>query len=71
MTVNRHLTFSAAEMRRLRETCRALNTSYVEFVHFAVLQALDECDAIARESAGVLWNQEVRNGPGRASGRGA
>ncbi len=34
---------------RLRDACRALGTSYPEFVHFAVMHAVDECEGIAAE----------------------
>ena len=41
--------FDADTRRRLRDVCRALGTSYVEFITYAVKQALDECEAAARE----------------------
>ena len=44
------VTFDQAERARLREVCRALGTSYPEFVRFAVLRAVDECEGLARES---------------------
>jgi hypothetical protein len=62
---NRSLQFSSDEMVRLREACRTLNTSYVDFVRVAVLQA---CDEVLGTSAEY---QRVRtiNRPEGASGQ--
>jgi hypothetical protein len=44
------VTFDVKTRRRLRVACRALGTSYAEFVVFAVKQALDEIEGIARDN---------------------
>lgn len=44
------ITFDAPTWNRLRNCCRALGTSYVEFVQQAVRHALDECEADMRGS---------------------
>lgn len=49
--VDRTLRFSDAELTRIREACRALNTSYVEFLHHAAMQAVDEVLGISAELA--------------------
>ncbi len=46
---NRTLQFDPSEVDRLHDVCRALGTTYVEFVHWAVMQAVDECEALGRE----------------------
>ena len=38
---------------RMRLVCRSLRTSYAEFVDFAVRQALDEAEALAREQQAI------------------
>lgn len=48
----RTIMFDARTRKRLREVCRALGTSYPEFVEWAVKQALDECEGAAREYRG-------------------
>lgn len=45
---NRHVVFTDDEQRRLRDACRALGTSYAEFVRWAVMQAVDECEGLGR-----------------------
>ena len=39
--------FTPAESERIRNVCRALGTSYSEFIHFAVMQAVTECEGYA------------------------
>ena len=38
---------------RMQVACRALRTSYAEFVDFAVRQALDEAEALGREQKAI------------------
>ena len=38
---------------RLRVVCRALRTSYVDFTEFAIHQALDYCEGLAREQQAI------------------
>ena len=45
---NGAIEFDAATWKRLRNCCRALGTSYVEFVQQSVRHALDECEAEMR-----------------------
>ena len=47
----RTLEFSPTEYDRLRVVCRDLGTSMIEFTHFAVMQAIDECEAEIRLGA--------------------
>ena len=47
----RTLSFTPAELDRIREACRVLNTSYVDFLHVAALQAADEVLGINAEVA--------------------
>ena len=47
--MNRRLTFSAEERKRLAFACQALGTTFEEFVHEATLQALDEFEADIRQ----------------------
>ena len=53
----RKLSFTPAEMDRLRWCCQALGTTFAEFLHDAALQACDEVQgvsaAVARERRGV------------------
>lgn len=48
---DRALKFTDAEMVRLRDACRILGTSYIEFAHQAVMQAVDEVIGLSIESA--------------------
>lgn len=57
---NRTLQFSQAELTRIRECARALNTSYVEFIHTATMQAVDECEGISRDRMRELAEQAAR-----------
>jgi hypothetical protein len=45
--VEREVAFDRDERERMRVVCCALGTTFEEFVRFAVLQALDECEAAA------------------------
>ena len=38
---------------RMHRVCRSLRTSYVEFIGFAVRQALDEAEALAQEQQAI------------------
>lgn len=49
MADNRTIAFTPAEMVRLLGACRGLGTSYADFVHFAVIRALDEVEGLARQ----------------------
>lgn len=49
--VDRALKFTDAEMVQLREACRILGTSYVEFAHHAVMQAVSEVLGVNDELA--------------------
>lgn len=62
---DRTVNFDETELVRLRETCRALGTSRAEFIRFATLQALDECEALAREEAEARRAYAQANGHGR------
>lgn len=42
--------FDPEERERLRIVCRALRTSYKDFVKFATMQAIDECEGLAHEA---------------------
>ena len=61
MTASRDVHFTPGEMKRLRVACRALNTSFAEFLHFATMQALDECEAIGRDAEAVRRYYEREN----------
>lgn len=52
---NRTLSFTDRELSRIREVCRALGISYVEFIHDATMSAVEqvECTAEAARRAGV------------------
>jgi hypothetical protein len=43
----RDVQFTPEQIDRLRKVCRQLGCSYSEFVSFAVMQAVGECEAIA------------------------
>jgi hypothetical protein len=43
------VTFSAEERKRLANVCVALGTTFQEFCHFATMQAVDECEGLARD----------------------
>ena len=59
MTTNKTLSFTPEEMVRLREACRALGTSYVEYLQHVVRESLDEHDGIQRSlRSGVLRGPE-------------
>jgi hypothetical protein len=51
LVTNRTLQFSEAEMVKLREACRILGTSYVEFAHHAIMEAVGEVIGLSIESA--------------------
>ena len=38
---------------RMRVVCRALRTSYTDFIGFAVNQSIDELEALAREQKAI------------------
>ena len=50
VTTNRELKFTPAEMTRLRAVCAALGTSYIELLHFAAMQAVDELEGYASDA---------------------
>lgn len=57
------MTFTPEERRRLMVACRALRTTYVEFVHFATMQAISECEGYARDQAEVdAFYERMRDG---------
>jgi hypothetical protein len=58
---NRDLNFSPEDMKRLRGACRSLGTSFQEFVVFAVRQALDECEGLAKEARAISDYYEGRS----------
>jgi|APFre7841882654_1041346.scaffolds.fasta_scaffold236657_2 hypothetical protein len=41
--------FSEQERQRLQYVCRALRTSYSDFIHFATMQAIGECEMYAQQ----------------------
>lgn len=48
--MSRELSFSEAELARIRAACQALNgVSYVEFIKTATMQAADEVLGVAAE----------------------
>ncbi len=47
--MNRVITFSADERKRLAFACQTLGIKFPEFVHHATIQALDEFEADVRE----------------------
>jgi hypothetical protein len=51
--VARQLTFSEEERARLAKICQILGTTFEQFCHFSVLQAMDECEAIGRDVEAV------------------
>jgi hypothetical protein len=46
----RAVNFSKKDYDRIRTCSFALGTSMAEFIEFATLQAVDECEGLARES---------------------
>lgn len=49
MATNRRVSFTQDEKDRLHDVCRALGTTYVEFMHFAVMQAVTEVEGLGDE----------------------
>lgn len=51
--------FDDEERERLRLVCRALRTSHKDFIKFAALQAIDECEGYAEEARNNrgFWSQ--------------
>jgi hypothetical protein len=45
--------FSEDDRKRLMPVCRALGTSFADFIHFATMQAVDECEGLAREQDAI------------------
>jgi hypothetical protein len=43
----RDVQFTPEQIDRLRKVCRQLNTSFSDFITFATMQAVGECEAIA------------------------
>ena len=43
------LDFTEEERQRLHYVCRALRTSYVDFIRFATMQAVGECEMYAQQ----------------------
>lgn len=41
--------FTKKERERLRRCTEALRTSYIDFIHFATMQAIDEMEGIAED----------------------
>ena len=41
--------FTAADRKRLHAVCRALGTSYADFMHFATMQSVTECEGYAQD----------------------
>ena len=54
--VNRTLEFDDHELSRIREVCRALGISYVEFIHDATISAVQQVEATTESArrAGVF-----------------
>jgi hypothetical protein len=50
---DRTINLTPSEMGRLNVVCRALGTSYSDFVTFAVRQALDEAEGLAKEQEAI------------------
>ena len=48
---NRDVNFEPDEMRRIRECCRSLGTSYAEFIRWATMQSVSECEGLAADQA--------------------
>jgi hypothetical protein len=42
--------FTKEERERLRLVCRALRTSYKDFIKFATMEAISECEGYAQEA---------------------
>lgn len=59
----RTVTFSAEERARLAEICKALGTTFGEFVHFATMRAVDECEGYGRDAGLVraFYNNDIRS----------
>jgi hypothetical protein len=58
---DRTLRFSPEELTRIRECARALGTSYVEFIHTATMQAVDECEGLDRDRIAELHREAARS----------
>jgi hypothetical protein len=52
--------FTTEQRERLHRVCRALRTSYVDFVTFATMQAITECEGLAREQDAIHQFYEER-----------
>ena len=63
---DRKLSFTEAERARLREACRCLGTSFVEFIHHSTMQAVDEVLGTSAEvsRSRTLDRPEGADGPG-------
>ena len=63
----RQLTFSEEERARLAVCCKALSTTFEEFAKFAVMQAVSECEGLARDSNAIreYYERNAEPVPGR------
>ena len=59
-----HVSFTADEMRRINRARNIVGSSYVEFIHAAVMFAVDEVEGTDREAAllGRVRDAETRSG---------
>lgn len=46
--------FTDEERKRLMKVCRALRTSYKEFIHFATMQSISECEGFAQDADAIF-----------------
>lgn len=56
------VTFTASERARLAEVCKALGTTFAEFVHFATMEAVSEVEGYGAEAAAERAAWDALNG---------
>jgi hypothetical protein len=54
----RTLSFDEGELARIRECCQALGVAYVEFIHKATMDAVEELEGYARNERQEIARQE-------------
>jgi hypothetical protein len=54
----RTVAFDEGELARIRECCQALGVAYVEFIHKATMDAVEELEGYARDEHAEIRRQE-------------
>ena len=59
---DRTLKFTEKELARIRLAAQQVNTSYVEFIHTATMQAVSECEGMTRDLIRTMHEESAARG---------